>query len=148
MAAEQEIKRQTAAARIFPDVANFESYGGAVCKLENLVGVRAAKSTLRCHGARIERGDVKERKPPARRVLEGIDGTDVPMPARPVRAAASLIPPSAATQESPEPSAAADPARKAPRRRFVRLRQRLRKPLRRQGAQERSRPPAPARSEW
>lgn len=71
-----------------------------------------------------------------------------PMLARPVQAAASLIPPSAATQESPELSAAADPARKAPRRRFVRLRQRLQKPLRPQGAQERSRPPVPARSEW
>ena len=55
MAAEQEIKRQTAAARIFPDVANFESYGGASRKLDNLADVRVAKSTLRCRGARIER---------------------------------------------------------------------------------------------
>lgn len=73
-----------------------------------------------------ERADVKERKSPARRVLVGIGGTGIPMLARPVRAVASLIPPSAAARESPEPSAAVDPARKAARRRIVRIRQRLR----------------------
>ena len=71
---------------VLADAAGSDSYAEASRKLGNLAGVRVPKSTLQRHGARIgqemlefERTDVGERKPPARRVLVGIDGTGVPM---------------------------------------------------------------------
>ena len=70
------------------DAAGSDSYAEASRKLGNLAGVRVPKSTLQRCGARIgqemqefERADAGERKPPAKRVLVGIDGTGVPMAA-------------------------------------------------------------------
>ena len=67
------------------DAAGSDSYAEASRKLGNLAGVRVPKSTLQRCGARVgqemqefERADAGERKPSARRVLAGIDGTGVP----------------------------------------------------------------------
>ena len=67
------------------DAAGSDSCAEASRKLGNLAGVRVPKSTLQRCGARIgqemqefERADAGKRKPPAKRVLVGIDGTGVP----------------------------------------------------------------------